>query len=439
MMKKLISVLLLLFAKCSVYAQNTDKFIYLEKDSSEIKIDIASKEFNKLLSIKKAIIYCNIYERNLNPPEAHRKEIEGWLSPYNASKFHTCFSVFNIESNDGFNVNFVLSTQSEKFSRLKRSNVFVLTKDTIIIKELLKNGKDLSIFDVFSFQNKNNETIKLFELVDIRDFSDFQWKTNQLIYNLDQIKMPEKKVVIVEKKNFFQLGYSSNATLKNKKFNSISSNQIDLLVKGSFGHSNLGVFGGGISIAQNKFSTSSNLQYSEAGSLPLDSIYASLTGVSENYIHQTINIAFLIAIRTKSILKNGFFEFSFSPFISIQSKLSSTVTGGSIKTYGFNNQINEYLYDIPELGLKTQTNEILNVQNSFKTGTFGFNAGFSYNIKLGPLTLAPNINLKLISIHNKNPNVNAYSISENKFNGVFASYRKNSNILMPTIGLSISF
>ncbi len=421
------------------FSQNLERFNYLEKDNAKVTIDL--NEFKNLLSIKKAILYCGIYDSSLNPPDGHKKEIEGWLNPYNSSKFYTYFSVFNIESNEGYTFNFTLGNESEPFTNYTKSMAFVLTKDSLLITELLKNGKDFDLYGDYSFKNKNDEVIRLFTFINIDNFSEFQWKTNQLLFNLDHVPLPEKKEIIVDpKKKFFQLGLSSGGAInkKNTNFDGFSSNQIDLLVKWSFGNKNLINLGGGISFAQNKFSTTSNLLFGDAVSLPLDSIYASLSGVSEKYAHQTINIAFLIAIKTEINKKNGFFEFSLSPFYALQSNLSSTVTGGSITTYGFKNQITDYLYDIPELGLKTQTEEILKVQNYFKTSSYGFNAGVSYNINLGTLIVAPNLNFKFISIHNKNSISNAYSIPEVKYNGLFATL-KNKYFIIPTLGLSISF
>ena len=421
------------------FSQNLERFNYLEKGDAKVTIDL--NEFKNLLSIKKAILYCGIYDSSLNPPDGHKKEIEGWLNPYNSSKFYTYFSVFNIESNEGYTFNFTLGKESEPFTNYTKSMAFVLTKDSLLITELLKNGKDFDLYGDYSFKNKNDEVIRLFTFINIDNFSEFQWKTNQLLFNLDHVPLPEKKEIIVDpKKNFFQLGLSSGGAInkKNTNFDGFSSNQIDLLVKWSFGNKNLINLGGGISFAQNTFSTTSNLLYGDAGPLPLDSVYASLSGVSEKYTHQTINIALLIALKTERKDKNGFFEFCFSPFLSLQSKLSSTVTGGSMTTYGFKNQITDYLYDIPELGLKTQTDEFRNLQNTFNTITYGFNVGTSYNINVGNLILAPNINFKLLSIKNKNSISKAYSIPEDKYNGLFATYERTTPLLL-TVGLSISF
>ncbi len=451
MNKLLLIISYFLISNTCFFSQHSERFNYLEKGDAKVTIDLSSKEFKNLISIKKAILYCGIYDSSLNPPDEHKKEIEGWLNPYNSSKFYTCFSVFNIESNEGYTFNFTLPDTSESFTNYTKSMAFVLTKDSLLISELLKNRKDFDLYGDYSLKNKNNEVIRIFTFINIDNFSEFQWKTNQLLFNLDHVSLPEKsKEPKAPKKVYFQLGFSSVPAInkKNTNYDGFSSNQIDLLVKGDVGNKklgngdvgnkNLGIVGGGISMAQNTFSTTSNLLIGDAGSLPLDSIYASLSGVSEKYTHQTINVAFLIAIKTKINKKNGFFEFSLSPFFAIQSKLSSTVTGGSITTYGFKNQITDYLYDIPELGLKTQTEEILKVQNYFKTSSYGFNAGVSYNINLGTLIVAPNINFKLISIKNKNSISKAYSIPEDKYNGLFATYERSTPLLL-TVGLSISF
>ena len=441
MNKLLLIISYFLIINTCFFSQNLERFNYLEKGDAKVTIDLSSKEFKNLLSIKKAILYCGIYDSSLNPPNGHKKEIEGWLNPYNSTKFYTYFSVFNIESNEGYTFNFTLANQSEPFTNYTKSMAFVLTKDSLLISELLKNGKDFDLYGDYSFKDKDKEEIRLFHFINIDNFSEFQWKTNQLLFNLDHVPLPEKKEILPEpKKVSFQLGFSSGGAInkKNTNFDGFSSNQIDLLVKRSIRNKNLINLGGGISMSQNTFSTKNNLRYGEAGSFPLDSIYASLSGISEKYTHQTINIAFLIARKIDCKHKNRFFEFSLSPFISIQSKLSSTVNGGSITTYGFKHQITDYLYDIPELGLKTQTEEILKAQNYFKTGTFGFNAGVSYNINLGTLIVAPNLNLKFISIHNKNSISNAYSIPEDKYNGLFATL-KNKYFFIPTLGLSISF
>jgi len=366
----------------------------------------------------------------------NKKETENWLTSYNINQTDLNFKVINPNNID------VKTEISSKELNLythnyPRSILFLFIQDSTAIKDYLESNKaSLSLINYIEI-----ETGLIIYFLESDSYSDFQWKTNQLLFNLDHVPLPEKKEILPEpKKVSFQLGFSSGGAInkKNTNFDGFSSNQIDLLVKRSIRNKNLINLGGGISMSQNTFSTKNNLLYGEAGSFPLDSIYASLSGISEKYTHQTINIAFLIARKIDCKHKNRFFEFSLSPFISIQSKLSSTVNGGSITTYGFKHQITDYLYDIPELGLKTQTEEILKAQNYFKTRTFGFNAGVSYNINVGTLIVAPNLNLKFISIHNKNSISNAYSIPEDKYNGLFATL-KNKYFFIPTLGLSISF
>jgi hypothetical protein len=439
-MKYLIITFIIIFNFYSTYCQNDQLkdeqlFKYPKETDNKLLIDIngLKKIFNQDENLP-FIIRGVIFNKTMDIE--NKKETENWLTSYNINQTDLSFTVIDPKNID---------VKTEIFSKeLKphtnnytRSFLLLFIQDTTTIKDYLeRNFKTLSLISY-----KEIETGLIIYFLGCDSYSDFQWKTNQLLYNLDKVPLPEKKEkLLAPKKVSFQLGFSSGGSInkKNTNFDGFSSNQIDLVVKRSFGKNNLINLGGGISFAQNTFSTTSNLLYGEAGSLPLDSIYASLSGVSEKYTHQTINIAFLIALKTERNDKNGFFEFSLSPFLSLQSKLSSTVTAGSITTYGFKNQITDYLYDIPELGLKTQTEEILNVQNYFKTSSYGFNAGVSYNINLGTLIVAPNINFKLISIKNKNSISKAYSIPEDKYNGLFATYERTTPLLL-TVGLSISF
>ena len=450
-MKYLIITFIIIFNFYSTYCQNDQLkdeqlFKYPKETDNKLLIDIngLKKIFNQDENLP-FIIRGVIFNKTMDIE--NKKETENWLTSYNINQTDLSFTVIDPKNID---------VKTEIFSKeLKphtnnytRSFLLLFIQDTTAIKDYLeRNFKTLSLISY-----KEIETGLIIYFLGCDSYSDFQWKTNQLLYNLDHVPLPEKKEKLPEpKKVSFQLGFSSGGSInkKNTNFDGFSSNQIDLLIKGDVGNKklgkrdvgnkNLGILGGGISMAQNTFSTTSNLLIGDAGSLPLDSVYASLSGVSEKYTHQTINIALLIALKTERKDKNGFFEFSFSPFLSLQSKLSSTVTGGSITTYGFKNQITDYLYDIPELGLKTQTEEILNVQNYFKTISYGINAGVSYNINLGTLIVAPNLNFKFISIHNKNSISNAFSIPENKYNGVFASLKKINCFFIPTLGLSISF
>ena len=436
-MKNLFVVFFSFIFSSLLYSQG---FNLSKNNDSDSKLNINLLDIHSKLNNNDSLIFLSIviFDPVINNSQ-YKGEFENWLISYDFNKFNIDFSVYTNTTPKGINCHF-LNSLPDWLDQLKRSSLFIIISDNNHrIKTYIDSHKTqflLEKLDIYS-----GLSIYRLNFVDNNDV--FKWRTNQIIYNLEHIPLPEiKEDTPKPKKVSFQLGFSSSGSInkKNTNFDGFSSNQIDLLVKRSFGKNDLINLGVGISFAQNTFSTTSNLLYGDVGPLPLDSVYASLSGVSEKYAHQTINIAFLIAqkIKIKSNSKNDFFEFSFSPFLSLQSKLSSTVTGGSITTYGFKNQITDYLYDIPELGLKTQTEEIRNVQNYFKTTTFGFNAGFSYNVKLGPLIVAPNLNLKLISIQNKNSISKAYSIPEDKYNGLFATL-KNTKFLFPTLGLSISF
>ena len=446
-MKNLFVVFFSFIFSSLIYSQG---FILSKNNDSDSKLNISLLDIHKKLNNNDSLIFLSIviFDPVINNSQ-YKGEFENWLISYDFNKFNIDFSVYTNTTPKGINCHF-LNSLPDWLDQLKRSSLFIIISDNNhSIKTYIDSHKTqflLEKLDIYS-----GLSIYRLNFVDNNDV--FKWRTNQIIYNLEHFPLPEIKEDTLKPKKVsfpFQLGFSSGGSInkKNTNFDGFSSNQIDLLIKGDVGNKNpgkgdvgnkyLGIVGGGISMAQNTFSTTSNLLIRDTGSLPLDSIFASLSGVSEKYTHQTINVAFLIAIKTEINKKNGFFEFSLSPFFAIQSKLSSTVTGGSITTYGFKNQITDYLYDIPELGLKTQTEEILNVQNYFKTTTFGFNAGFSYNINLGTLIVAPNINFKLISIKNKNSISKAYSIPEDKYNGLFATYERTTPLLL-TVGLSISF
>jgi hypothetical protein len=384
------------------------------------------------------IIAIDINQNRENTMANKHLEVYKWLNVYDTKKFKIKVFVIN-ESSSKNNFKVCCDENNEKIE-CSQSTLFFITRNKSQ-KDFL--SKNLNVLFLKSIPIKNKEGFEVYQLTPIKDPGDFKWKTEQLLYNLQNI--PQIPKTPTPKTNFFQISYQSSLIRsKNTQFDAATNNQIDLIMKKkkylsdknkeSIDKDSIQIlFGGGISLAQNRFSSSNNSQQVEKGSYPLDSIYASLSGVRENHLYQSINFVGFFAVKFKR------FEISLSPFFALQSNLSSNVIGGSITTYGFNDQINEYLYDIPELGLKTQTEEILKVQNYFKTRSYGINAGVSYNINLGTLIVAPNLNLKFISIHNKNPISNAYSIPEDKYNGVFASLKKINYFFIPTLGLSISF
>lgn len=375
------------------------------------------------------IIAIDINQNRGNSNSVANKHLEvyKWLNSYDANKFKIKVFVIN-ESSSKNNFKVCCDENNEKIE-CSQSTLFFITRNKSQ-KDFL--SKNLNLLFLKSIPIPNEKGFKVFQLTPIKDPDDFKWKTEQLFYNLQNIPIIEKS----PKTNFFQISYQSSLIRsKNTQFDGATNNQIDLIMKKKICSDTDTIqilFGGGFSLAQNNFSSSNNFQCGQKGSYPLDSIYASLSGVRENHLYQSINFVLSFAVKFKR------FEISLSPFCALQSNLSSTVTGGSITTYGFKNQITDYLYDIPELGLKTQTEEILNVQNYFKTRSYGFNVGVSYNINLGTLIVAPNLNLKFIYIQNKNSISNAYSIPEDKYNGLFATL-KNTYFFIPTLGLSISF
>ena len=424
--------ILFLFFCFIFFVSYSQKFTVLSSDEVDYKIDwgkdLKITDTNKVFLLG-FIIEPPLFNDNFMKTQ---KIDESWLNSYEENKIDLKIYVAHPDK----------AAKEFKIDKknVKESTLYIHVNNKQISSFLKKNADNLSlnICDHCSLDKGKKQDINevIFQLINIDSYKDFQWKTNQLLYNLDHIPEADKKEKPTKKTNFFQISYQSSLiNSKNTQFDRASNNQIDLIMKKKICCNKNSIqilVGGGISLAQNRFSSSNNSQYVQKGSYPLDSIYASLSGVRENHSYQSINLVGFLAVKIKK------FEFSLSPFYALQSKLSSTVTGGSITTYGFKNQITDYLYDIPELGLKTQTEEILKVQNYFKTSSYGFNAGVSYNINLGTLIVAPNLNFKFISIHNKNSISNAYSIPEDKYNGLFATL-KNKYFFIPTLGLSISF
>ena len=424
--------ILFLFFCFIFFVSYSQKFTVLSSDEVDYKIDwgkdLKITDTNKVFLLG-FIIEPPLFNDNFMKTQ---KIDESWLNSYEENKIDLKIYVAHPDK----------AAKEFKIDKknVKESTLYIHVNNKQISSFLKKNADNLSlnICDHCSLDKGKKQDINevIFQLINIDSYKDFQWKTNQLLYNLDHIPEADKKEKPTPKTNFFQISYQSSLiNSKNTQFDRASNNQIDLIMKKKICSNKDSIqilFGGGFSLAQNNFSSSNNFQCGQKGSYPLDSIYASLSGVRENHLYQSINFVLSFAVKIKK------FEFSLSPFYALQSNLSSTVTGGSITTYGFKNQITDYLYDIPELGLKTQTEEILKVQNYFKTRSYGFNVGVSYNINLGTLIVAPNLNLKFIYIQNKNSISNAYSIPEDKYNGLFATL-KNKYFFIPTLGLSISF
>jgi hypothetical protein len=371
---------------------------------------------------------------------------ENWLIPFNAADFQLSFNVLTDLDNTGIRVKIVGDNTSYAENSM-RSTLYIILSDTVLADFLKQNQEELSIIFVDTISKEN---LFVFKLTEISGLSDFKWKTNQLLYNLEKYEKPE---VVSEEKNknyFVQLGLNKSFILPNNKlFSDYSNYQIELnLLKHIKSYDNIKFFLGiGGAMANYSFNTIENsLTGLKVGAgIPLDSIYCSVNGIVENYNIQNIqvNLPFVFSRvfenKKKSIQnKKKSIQFELIPYLSLVNKFNSTITSGTITTFGTNSQINEFIYNIPTLGLRTISEELINKSISHKTLNYGFNARFTYSHSFGEFSLNPFIGLQGNVFKNKDRKNSSFSTVEGRYYGSYST-RRNVTILSPTIGLSIVF
>jgi hypothetical protein len=270
----------------------------------------------------------------------------------------------------------------------------------------------------------------------------------KMLEELKQTKLEGKEIEInkdevLKRNNLFQLSVSSSLmSIDNNPFTDFSSKQINFIVKYSFFKNKSLLIGCGMSLSQNRFNSSNNSIYSLSGNIPLEFTYAKLDAVSERYFHQAINVSaylgFKIPFPAGTKNNSSGFEISLNPYLSLFSKLDSEIVGGSITTFGEFSEIDEYLYDIPELGLNSKSDYFIGNRINYNSSTIGMNLAISYMFKIGDISIAPNLNLNYVYIKNKNLQPDSYTFNNRSYNGMFSSL-KDINFLNPTIGLSLIF
>jgi hypothetical protein len=429
-----IILICLIFFPTFLFSQTNEKFQYLDSNVSMHNIDFL-KDTIKLNSKKKTLIYGCVFDRSLDL--ANKSETEYWIIPYTFTKIESHFYFFDIKSSSGYSINVLNQSKNEPL-KYRRSTLFILTKDSIVIKELnaLKSELSITAKPKLSFQK-----FSVFQLESIRDFEDFKWKTNQLLYNLDRIQEPEKIQEEKSSKYLLQLGFLKSVfASKNKNVTDFSTYQIDLnLLKKIYPNDKFNMFIGiGLGLGNYSFRTLDNsLIGVKSESESLDSIYCSINGLEERYNTQNIklNLSFIIS---RDFNDKNSLQFGLIPYFSLVNKFNSTITSGTITTYGTNSQINEFIYNIPTLGLRTISEELINKSISYKTLNYGFNARFTYSHSFGEFSLNPFIGLQGNVFKNKDRKNSSFSTVEGRYYGSYST-RRNVTILSPTIGLSIVF
>jgi hypothetical protein len=186
----------------------------------------------------------------------------------------------------------------------------------------------------------------------------------------------------------------------------------------------------------NSFSSTDNAAYNSTNSLILDTIYATINSLTQNYTQQTVSFNGLVRFSPK-IGENNL-SISISPFISIDNRLSSEIFGGSITTFGKYAGISDYVFNVDELGLFSRSEELVGQRTDFNTSAYGINLGIGYQLNLKYFHIVPTLAIKYISIQNKDDIKESYSIDNQSYFGKFATLTKTT-FISPLIGLSIIF
>jgi hypothetical protein len=127
--------------------------------------------------------------------------ITKWLEPYDVSKFKITFYIVDSEISKNFDVIHNDGKTKTEYSLL-RSNLFVINKNVEYESFLIKQRLNLSL-EKLSLDTSFLNGYNIYQFNTISNTSDFEWKTNHLIYNLSKIEpfLPEKKKTKIEKLN----------------------------------------------------------------------------------------------------------------------------------------------------------------------------------------------------------------------------------------------
>lgn len=415
-----------------LHGQNNSLFIYKEKDSSIFNLDIpksiTSKDTNKIHLVG------YIFERTINSNE--KELFQNWLIPYSISKMNLTFNVLNINDKKNYTVNIKINSKKESYTSINRSVLFLYTCDSSLINFLKDNDVQLglTIQNELSFKRDNRYYSVFF--LESTGFEDFKIKSNQLIYNLERF---EKPIVIkkeIAQNNSVELNCSTSIlNINTKGFNGFSTKDLNINVLHTIKESMLSI-GGGISYMQSNFSASDNASYNSTNSLILDTTYAVINNLTQNYTQQIISLNGLVRFSPK-IGENNL-SISISPFISIYNRLTAEISDGSITTYGKYDGISEYVYNVDELGLFSKSEELVGQRIDFNTSSYGINFGIGYQMNLKHFHVVPTLAVKYLSIQNKSNVKDSYSVDSQSYFGKFATLPKTT-FISPLIGLSIIF
>jgi hypothetical protein len=425
-MYKILFILSFLFI-LNVKAQ-TNQFTKNNKLNPDFNLDIQKIGIDLNVKSSQIIIRGVVFDPSLVQSEYDL--LENWMDVFTVDNLNVHFDIFTTTTQEGINLNFQNSTELVS-KKLTRSTLFIFVRDTLIRDYLDENLRPLSL------ENIKHSDLSIYQLIEIKSLDDFKWKTKLLLYNLEHFEAPEKKTENLKiNKNHFQLGITSSVSNTNSiNFDDFTSQEIDLHAIRSIKSSNLQI-GAGISFLNYQFRSTDNALYSISNSPTLDTVYASVIGVNQEY--QNLSLLLKAFFTYKVPINSNYLGISISPFYAIYNKQNCIATNGQITTFGKINGINEYLYEINELGLRTFNAEQLNQNTSLSASTIGMNLTIGYEFQLKSFSIAPTFDFKFISIKNKNEILESYSLNTSVYNGFFST-QKGANFFSPSIGISIIF
>lgn len=407
-------------------AQTNSVFENKEKDS-KAKINLNISDLTNGNS--KTLVFGAIFSPIITNYETYD---QNWLLPYHSNKIQAKFYVYPNIDNTGVIFNFEKGDSVENFQS-SQSMIIIISNDTSVINFLNNNRSELSIVE----HSKKN-FFSIFKLINITGYKEFQKKTNKIFHFIDNFETNEinleQTILNIDSKSFFV-----EALYKNSIFN--NSNEVGFFTIKKINPTNKLNFNIGVGFSRNNFSYQSTLnslsRQESLYNLSLDSIYCKLDNLNEDFKFNSILFKGIFGLNY-DINKKNTISIELVPFFSISSNSNSKVKSGTVSTYGFYHQINEYLFNIPEFNLLNNSDNILGTVNYYKTQQLGLDINLSFNIKLNQFSFKPFVNFQILNIKNKNTLQDFYSFDNFRYNGGFST-KKYQNYYSPYLGVSFLF
>jgi hypothetical protein len=432
----------------SGFCQN-DILSFIETKDNKIEIDVLNDlRYNLNVNENKIILRGVVFNSGLNQSQ-YISYKEKRISSYNVDGFDISIQyitnaiplgiTLQFTNTDSLLVPFYSNLKTEL--NIKQSSLLIIISDSNIISYLESNSTLLSISPLFKLlESKTSDKISavVYQLTSVNDSDDFFMKLNQLTYNLDRQIAIKNKItpITTPNKNSFEINLNASITpLSDHQINSFSNKQIGINFLRNIKKNQIQL-GVGLNYSLLNFNSQDNSKYFSVTSQYLDTIYATINALSENHTLNIISCNAKVALNIP--VKSDILSMYFSPFLSVYNQYNSELTNGSIITYGKNNSINEYLYNIEELGLGEKSVELIGQESQYSSFIYGFNFGVSYDFVIDEISISPVFNLNYLTLKNKAKTIESFSIESETYNGFFSSKQKLS-FLFPSIGLSIKF